>query len=160
MSLKSQSDYTGIGRSTNYVMLDNYCGNTNVPLGVKNVAPNFAPYGADPLYQNIPVFMGTNYEQAPYENPRMFCGSCGGSYCNALAGYHWPVDKNGNPLPDAVYNKDGGRVSGYAPVAYASATPTTMINQQYAISGNFDAGFTPRPSGPNVKPYTPPPRQR
>lgn len=158
MSSRLQYDHTGIGRSTNYVMLTNYCGNTDVPLGVKNVAANFAPYGANPMYQDIPVFMGTNYDEAPYQNPLMFCGSCGNSHCNALKGYHWPTDANGNPLPDAVYDKNGQRVSGYESVAYVSASPTTMINQTCAINGNCKTGFNPQQAVSQHKP-TPPPRR-
>jgi len=138
-------DNSGIPRNnTGYVMLNNYCGKPPVPLGVQNVAPTFAPYGANPMYQDIPVFQGVNYNQAPYENPIMFrCGDCGGSYCNALKGYGWPTDKDGNPLPDAVFDKDGRRVSGYQSVSYVTRTPTERINQTCAIPGNCSAGMMP-----------------
>jgi hypothetical protein len=141
MSSKLQYDNTGIGcsaKSTSYVMLENYCGPAPVPLGVKNVAPTYMPYGADPMFQNIPVFMGTNYNEAPYVNPRMFCGSCGGSYCNALAGYHVPVDaKTGNPIAEATYNAQGGRnPGGYESVVYVPRGPNASINQTCATSGS------------------------
>jgi hypothetical protein len=137
MSSRLQYDHTGIGRSSNYAMLDNYCGKTPVPLGVKNVAPNYAPYGANPMFQNIPIFMGTNYNEPPYANPRMFCGSCGGGYCNALDGYHVPRDdKTGNPIAEATYNAQGGRnPGGYESVVYVPRTPSAAINQTCAING-------------------------
>jgi len=125
---KLYSDNSGIGPQYNssYVMLNDYCGN-NSSLGVSSVAPIYAPYNVSQGVQNVPVFKGTNYDEAPYMNPLLFCGSCGGNYCNALAGYHWPVDKAGNPLPDAKYNQSGGLVSGYSPVSYVKASPTDKI---------------------------------
>ena len=139
-----QYDHTGIGRSTNYAMLDNYCGKTPVPLGVKNVAPNYAAYGANPMFQNIPVFMGTDYNEPPYANPRMFCGSCGGQYCNALAGYHVPTDpKTGNPIAEATYNAQGGRnPGGYESVVYVSRSPNASINQTCASQNGGGACTT------------------
>lgn len=128
-----------IGASTVYTMLDNYCGKAPTPLGVTSVAPVFQPYGVNPMQQDIPVFMGADYQKAPYESGLLFCGSCGGSYCKANQAYHWPVDKMGNPLADAVYNKNGGRVSGYEPMTYVKATPDSFINTKCAQYG---------PSGP------------
>lgn len=130
-----------LGASTVYTMLDNYCGGKAVnPLGVSSVAPAFAPYGYNAMAQDIPVFMGADYAQAPYMSNLMFCGSCGGNYCQANQAYHWPVDKmTGNPLPDAVY-KDGQRVSGYESVAYVKATPTSFVNTTCAAFGAGGVG--------------------
>ena len=143
-----------IGASTVYTMLDNYCGGKAVnPLGVSSVAPAFAPYGNNPMMQDKPVFMGADYSQPPYMSNLMFCGSCGGNYCQANQAYHWPVDKMGNPLPDAVYNKDGKRVSGYESVAYVKASPSTFVNTTCAAFGaggpgtsNCANGFNPKAS--------------
>ena len=130
-----------IGASTVYTMLDNYCGGKAAnPLGVSSVAPVFAPYGNNPVQQNIPVFMGADYAQPPYMSNLMFCGSCGGNYCPAGKAYHWPEDKMGNPLADAVYNKDGQRVSGYESVAYVKAAPTSFVNTTCAAYGPGGVG--------------------
>jgi len=124
---KLLNDNSGIGPrySTSYVMLNDYCKN-NTSLGVSSVAPIYAPYNVNPAVQDVPVFKGTNYDEAPYMNPLLFCGACGGNYCNALAGYHWPVDKAGNPLPDAKFSQ-GKLVSGYSPVSYVQAGPNDKV---------------------------------
>lgn len=127
------SEHNGIARSNNstsYIMLNSYCGKANVPLGVKNVAANFAPYGANPMMQNLPVFSGTNYAEAPYQNPLLFCGSCGGNYCKASEGYKCADDS----------------------VSYVSASPTTMINQTCAIQGACAGGFNPKQAVAQPKP--------
>lgn len=147
----AQYENSGVSTSNNYVMLNNYCGKSSVPLGVKNVAPIFAPYGADPMYQDIPVFKGVNYDQAPYENPIMYrCDQCSGTYCNALQGYGWPTDKAGNPLTEAVYNQNGQRTSGYESVAYVSRGPNQSVNQSSAVDNN-SMGF--KPTAVNPMPY-------
>ena len=135
--LQYDGDGNGIVRSaSNYAMLNNYCGEASVPLGVKNVAPNYMPYGANPMFQNIPVFTGVNYDQAPYVNSRMGCGAgCNGNghYCTALAGYHVPTTKDGNPMSETTYNSQGGRnPGGYESVVYVSRAPSTQINQTCA----------------------------
>ena len=121
-----QSGVSGPKMSNSYVMLNNYCGNTSTPLGVAPTAPIFAPYGVESGYQVTPVFMGVDYNQAPYTYSQntMFCGQCGGQYCNALAGYHVPRDAAGNPIAN------------YQSVAYVKTTPTTFVNQTCALDKN------------------------
>ena len=149
-----------IGASTVYTMLDNYCGGKAAnPLGVSSVAPAFAPYGNNPMMQDKPVFMGADYAQPPYMSNLMFCGSCGGNYCQANQAYHWPVDKMGNPLPDAVYGKDGQRVSGYESVAYVKASPTTFVNTACAAFGAGGPGTSNCANGFNPKAAVSAPRQ-
>ena len=148
-----------IGASTVYTMLDNYCGGKAAnPLGVSSVAPAFAPYGNNPMMQNKAVFMGADYSQPPYMSDLMFCGSCGGNYCQANQAYHWPV-KDGHPVADAVYGKDGQRVSGYESVAYVKASPTTFVNTTCAAFGAGGPGTSNCANGFNPKAAVSAPRQ-
>jgi hypothetical protein len=135
MSSFNESNYN---KSTSYVMLNNYCGNPKAGLGCGSAASVYLPYGVNPSVQNVPIFKNVDYEKAPYTyaNSTMYCGSCNGNYCNALAGYHYPVDKSGNPLASASYNKDGGVVSGYAPVSYVAVPQGGVVNADCANKGN------------------------
>lgn len=121
-----------VSNGTSYVMLNNYCGNPKAGLGCGSAAAVYQPYNVNPAVQNIPVFAGVNYDLAPYEQDRLHCGQCNGSYCNALAGYHAPVDKQGNPMASATYNKDGGVVSGYSHVSYVARPVNGVVNAQCA----------------------------
>jgi hypothetical protein len=127
-----------VSNGTSYVMLNNYCGNPKAGLGCGSAAAVYQPYNVSQAVQNIPVFAGVNYEQAPYmyANNTMNCGQCNGNYCKALAGYHSPVDKQGNPIASATYNKDGGVVSGYAPVSYVARPVGGVVNGECATKGN------------------------
>lgn len=131
---KLQYDHSGVGpRSyTQYTMLNNLCGGQS-QLGVTSAAPVYQPYNVDPMMQSVPVYKGTNYAEAPYMNPLLFCGGCGGPYCNANKGYHWPVDAAGNPLAEATYNAAGGVVSGYSPMSMVKKDgPDSRINMTCA----------------------------
>lgn len=139
MSALNRCEYTGYGPkvSNAYVPLNNYCGNTS-SLGVSSVAAVFAAYGANPAIQNVPVFAGVDYNMAPatYAKNTMFCGQCGGNYCNALSGYHVPTDKAGNPMASATYGPSGQLVSGSPSVYMVPRTDTMQINQSCALDKN------------------------
>lgn len=128
--------------TTSYIMLNNYCvNNTKTPLGVTAAAATYAPYGANPKLQSIPVFMGADYNKAPYQSGKneqglLFCGSCNGNYCPSKLAYNWPTDANSNSLSDPVYNAEGKLISGYQPVHYVSRGPDATINQQCANMTN------------------------
>ena len=137
MSALNRCEHAGYGPkvSNSYVPLNNYCGNTS-SLGVSSVAPIFAAYGANPAYQNVPVFAGVDYQEAPYTYSKntMFCGQCNGGYCNALKGYHVPTDKAGNPMASAMYSPQGELVSGSPSVYIVKRGDNMQINQSCALN--------------------------
>ena len=127
-----------------YTRLNDYCGSMD-KLGLSSVAPVYQPYKLDQAVEQVPVFNRVNYAMAPYEYNIMYRAqnpdgsrncNCNNGYCSANTAYGWPVDKNGNPLPEAVYNKDGGVVSGYSPMSMVSRGQNQMVNQTCAIQGN------------------------
>lgn len=124
-----------------YTRLNDYCG-TMDKLGLSNVAPNFQAYNVKQGLEQVPVYAGVNYMQAPYEYNLMYNNvnrdgtrncNCDNGYCLANTAYKM-ADKNGNPLPEAVYNKDGGVVSGYSPMSMVTRGQNQMVNQDCATN--------------------------
>jgi len=140
--MSNMYDKSGAGpqATTSYVMLNNYCGNAS-QLGVSSVAPVLSPYGYEHGVQVTPVFRGVNYQVPAYQSNLMFAsGNKGcvsnGNYTNVLDAYHVQKDKQGNPVADAVYDKNGRRVSGEEHVFYVKTSPTSFVNQTCAVDGN------------------------
>lgn len=141
----SQRDGNGIAYAQNsnvYTRLNDYCGASNASLGVSSVAPDYQVYNVNQSMQQVPVFDGVNYQQAPYQYNLMYNAvnrdgtpncNCDNGYCKANTSYKWPTDKNGNPLPEAVY-KNGGIVSGYSPMTMVTRGLNQMVNQDCATN--------------------------
>lgn len=137
-------DGNGIAYAQNsnvYTRLNDYCGLTNESLGVGCVAPDYQTYNVNQAVQKVPVFDMVNYMQAPYQNNLMYNAinrdgtpncDCDNGYCKANTAYKWPTDKKGNPLPEAVYNKNGGVISGYSPMTMVNRGLNQMVNQDCA----------------------------
>jgi hypothetical protein len=62
--------------------------------------------------------------------------NCPNGYCMANTAYKM-ADKNGNPLPEPVYNKDGVLVSGYLPMSMVTRGQNQMVDQSNATNLNY-----------------------
>jgi len=128
---------------SNYAMLANYC-QDSATMGVTACAPTSHPINVDPKFQVIPVFNGISYAFPPYSSENkdlLHCGHCNGNHCPSNVAYNWPTEANGSPVAEAVYDKSGRRVSGYAPMVNVLRTPDATVNQTCSIQGGCKQGL-------------------
>jgi len=142
MSQRNDNGITYAQNSNVYTRLNDYCGLTNDSLGVGCAAPDYRAYNVDLSVQQVPVYDYVNYIEPPYKYNLMYNAvnrdgtrncNCDNGYCLANTAYKM-ADKNGNPLPDPVYNKDGGVVSGYSPMSMVTRGQNQMVNQDCATN--------------------------
>jgi len=143
MSQRNDNGITYAQNSNVYTRLNDYCGPNNDSLGVGCAAPDYRAYNVDLSVEKVPVFNGANYMQAPYVYNLMYNAvnrdgtpncDCNNGYCKANTAYKWPTDSKGNPIAEAVYNKNGGVVSGYSPVTMVSRGVNQFVNQDCATN--------------------------
>ena len=144
MSLRDTSGNPYAMNQNVYTRLNDYCGSSD-KLGISNVAPSYQPANVNYGFEKVPVYRNVNYNMSPSEYNLMYnsINPDGSRNCNCISGYcmantaYKMGDKNGNPLPEPVFNKDGELVSGYLPMSMVTRGQNQMVNQSNATNLNY-----------------------